>query len=172
VRRGEYRLEKRAKLAVDMNGTHIVDALNEVVVSSGSPAKMLDLTIDVDAEQLLEFRGDGVIVSTATGSTAYALSAGGPIVDSTVDAFVVTFICPLDFVRPTVISMDRTLSLGIANQKVKVRVVADGRLQRELVRDVKLRIRKSKHYTSFVRLGRRSSMGSLTRLHEMERVSF
>jgi NAD+ kinase len=172
VRKGNYRLEKRAKLSVDMNGTHVVDALNEVVVSSGNPAKMLDLKIGVDSEQLLKFRGDGVIVSTATGSTAYALSAGGPIVDSSVDAFVVTFICPLDFVRPTVISMNRTLSLEMANQKVKVRVVADGRFQRELVRDVKLRIRKSKHYTSFVRLGRRSPMGSLTRLHEMERVSF
>ena len=172
VRKGNYRLEKRAKLSVDMNGTHVVDALNEVVISSGSPAKMLDLRIGVDSEQLLKFRGDGVIVSTATGSTAYALSAGGPIVDSSVDAFVVTFICPLDFVRPTVVSMNRTLFLEMANQKVKVRVVADGRFQRELVRDVKLRIRKSKHYTSFVRLGRRSPMGSLTRLHKMERVSF
>jgi len=132
VKKGNYRIEKRAKLAVDMNGTHIVDALNEVVVSSESPAKMLDLRIAVDSEQLLKFRGDGVIVSTATGSTAYAMSAGGPIVDSSVDAFVVTFICPLDLVRPTVISMDRTLSIEMTNQKLKVRVVADGRFQREL----------------------------------------
>ena len=172
VRKGNYRIEKRAKLAVDMNGNHVVDALNEVVVSSGSPAKMLDLRISVDSEQLLKFRGDGVIVSTATGSTAYALSAGGPIVDSSVDAFVLTFICPLDFVRPTVVSMDRILSVEMAKQKLRVLVVADGRFQRELVRDVKLRIRKSKHYTSFVRLGRRTPMGSLTRLHEMERASF
>jgi len=172
VRKGNYRIEKRAKLAVDMNGNHVVDALNEVVVSSGSPAKMLDLRISVDSEQLLKFRGDGVIVSTATGSTAYAMSAGGPIVDSSVDAFVLTFICPLDFVRPTVVSMDRILSVEMAKQKLRVLVVADGRFQRELVRDVKLRIRKSKHYTSFVRLGRRTPMGSLTRLHEMERASF
>jgi len=171
-RKGNCRIEKRAKLAVDMNGTHIVDALNEVVVSSGSPAKMLDLRLAVESEELLRFRGDGVIVSTATGSTAYALSAGGPIVDSSVDAFVVTFICPLDFVRPTVVSMDRTLSIETATPKLKVLIVADGRFQRELVRDVELRIRKSKHYTSFVRLGRRNPMGSLTKLHEMERASF
>ena len=171
-RRGNCRIEKRAKLAVDMNGTHIVDALNEVVVSSGSPAKMLDLRLAVESEELLRFRGDGVIVSTATGSTAYAMSAGGPIVDSSVDAFVVTFICPLDFVRPTVVSMDRTLSIETATPKLKVLIVADGRFQRELVRDVKLSIRKSKHYTSFVRLGRRTPMGSLTRLHEMERANF
>ena len=171
-RKGNCRIEKRAKLAVDMNGTHIVDALNEVVVSSGSPAKMLDLRLAVESEELLRFRGDGVIVSTATGSTAYALSAGGPIVDSSVDAFVVTFICPLGFVRPTVVSMDRTLSVETATPKLKVPIVADGRFQRELERDVELRIRKSKHYTSFVRLGRRPPMGSLTKLHEMERASF
>jgi NAD+ kinase len=169
--KGNYRLEKRAKLAVDMNGIHVVDALNELVVSSGSPAKMLDLKIGVDSEQLLQFRGDGVIVSTATGSTAYAMSAGGPIVDSTVDAFVVTFICPLDSVKPTVLSMERTLSIETANPKLKVLVVADGRYQRELVRDVKLRVRKSKHYTAFVRLGRGTPMGSLSRLREMERAS-
>jgi len=93
-------------------------------------------------------------------------------VDSSVDAFVVTFICPLDFVRPTVVSMDRTLSIETATPKLKVLIVADGRFQRELVRDVKLSIRKSKHYTSFVRLGRRTPMGSLTRLHEMERANF
>jgi len=171
-RKGNYRIEKRAKLAVDMNGTHIVDALNEVVVSSGSPAKMLDLRLGVGTEEFLRFRGDGVIVSTATGSTAYALSAGGPIVDSSVDAFVVTFICPLDLLRPTVLSMDHTLSIETASPKLKVLIVADGRFQRELVRDVKLRIRKSEHYTSFVRLGRRPPVGSLTRLHGMERANF
>ena len=170
--KGNYRLEKRAKLAVDMNGTHVVDALNELVVSSGSPSKMLDLKLGVDSEQLLQFRGDGVIVSTATGSTAYAMSAGGPIVDSSVDAFVVTFICPLDAVRPTVVSMERALSIETANPKLKVLVVADGRYQRELVQDVKLRVRKSKHYTAFVRLGRGTPMGSLTRLRQMERASF
>jgi NAD+ kinase len=168
--KGDYRLEKRAKLGVDMNGTH-VDALNELVVSSGSPAKMLDLRIGVDSQRLLAFRGDGVIVSTATGSTAYAMSAGGPIVDSAVDAFVVTFICPLDSVKPTVVSMDRTLTIETASPKLKVLVVADGRFQRELAQDVKLRIQKSKHYTAFVRSSKRTPMGSLAKLHELERAS-
>jgi NAD+ kinase len=170
-RKGNYRLEKRAKISVDMNGTHIVDALNELVVSSGSPAKMLDLRLGVDSRQFFSYRGDGVIVSTATGSTAYALSAGGPIVDSTVDAFVVTFICPLDSVRPTVISMDRTLSIETTSPKLKVLVVADGRFQRELEQDVKLRITKSKHYTAFVRSSKRSPLGSLTKLQGLERAS-
>jgi NAD+ kinase len=170
--KGKYTLEKRAKLAIHMDGTHIVDALNELVVSSGSPSKMLELRLSADSQPLLQFRGDGIIVSTATGSTAYALSAGGPIVDSSVDAFVVTFICPLDSVRSTVVSMERTLSLELISPKLKALVVADGRYQRELTQDVKLMVSKSKHYTAFVRLGNGKPMGSLSRLHELERASF
>ncbi len=169
--KGKCRLEKRSKLAVDLNGTHVVDALNELVVSSGSPSKMLDLQLGVDSEPLLEVRGDGVILSTATGSTAYALSAGGPVVDSSVDAFVVTFICPLEFLRPTVLSMDRSLSIRLTNPKLKALVVADGRFQRELTQGVTLAVRKAKHHTVFVRLGPAPPLGSLTRLHEMERAA-
>jgi len=170
--KGKCTLEKRAKLAIHMNGTHIVDALNELVVSSGSPSKMLELRLGVDSQPLLQFRGDGIIVSTATGSTAYALSAGGPIVDSSVDAFVVTFICPLDFVRSTVVSMERTLSLELLSPKLKALVVADGRYQRELTQEVRLSISKSKHYTAFVRLRNGKPLGSLSRLQESKGASF
>ncbi len=170
--KGKCRLEKRAKLAVQLNGTHVVDALNELVVSSGSPSKMLDLSLAIDSEPLLQFRGDGVIVSTATGSTAYALSAGGPVVDSSVDAFVVTFICPLEILRPTVVSMDRSLTIQLTKPKLRALVVADGRFQRELEEDIKLTVRKAEHYTVFVRLGPAPPLGSLTRLREMERAGF
>jgi NAD+ kinase len=163
-------LERRAKLAVHLDGRHVVDALNELVVSSGSSSKMLDLLLDVDSQRLVKFRGDGVIVSTATGSTAYSLSAGGPIVDSSVDVFVVTFICPLGLVRPTVVSMERTLSVQLGNPKLKAQVVADGRLQRELKESVKLELRKAERSAIFVRMGPTPSLGSLLRLQEMERA--
>ncbi len=170
--KGKCRLEKRAKLAVQLDGTHVVDALNELVVSSGSPSKMLDLRLAADSQALLQFRGDGLIVSTATGSTAYALSAGGPVIDSSVDAFVVTFICPLEFLRPTILSMERSLSIQLANSKLRALVVADGRFQRELTHDAVLVVRKARHPTVFVRIGPAPPLGSLTRLHEMERASF
>jgi len=170
--KGKCRLEKRGKLAVHLNGTHVVDALNELVVSSGSPSKMLDLRLAVDSDPLLQFRGDGVIVSTSTGSTAYALSAGGPVVDPSVDAFVVTFICPLEFLRPIVVSMERSLTIQLTKPRLRALVVADGRFQRELIEDVKLTVRKAEHYTVFVRLGPAPRLGSLTRLREMERAGF
>ena len=168
--KGKCRLEKRSKLAVHLNGTHVVDALNELVVSSGSPSKMLSLRLTANSQELVSLRGDGVIVSTATGSTAYALSAGGPVVDSAVDAFVVTFICPLEFIRPIVVSMDRSLSIQLTKPKLRASVVADGRFQRELAQDVRLVIRKAQHYSVFVRMGPAPTLGSLTRLHKMEPV--
>jgi NAD+ kinase len=166
---GKCSLERRAKLAIYLDGRYVVDALNELVVSSGSPSKMLDLRLGVDTEELVKFRGDGLIVSTPTGSTAYSLSAGGPIVDSTVDAFVVTFICPLGLVRPTVVSMNRMLSIRLANPRLRAQVVADGRFQRELKEGIKLELWKSKHFSTFVRMAPTPSLGSLLRLQEMER---
>lgn len=167
--KGKCRLEKRTKLAVHLDGTHVVDALNELVVSSGSPSKMLEFRLFVGPELLLQSRGDGVIVSTATGSTAYALSAGGPVVDFSVDAYVITFICPLEFIRPRVVSMARPLSIQIMNPKQRALVVADGRFQRELKSDVKLVVRKAEHSAVFVRLGAPQSSGGLARLRETER---
>ena len=131
---------------------------------------MLDLQLVVDSKALLSFRGDGLIVSTATGSTAYSLSAGGPIVDSAVEVYVISFICPLGYVRPTVISMNRSLNIRLTNPKLRALVVADGRSQRELTQNTSLDIRKSKNYSVFVRMKSTPPLGSLTRLQEMERT--
>ena len=168
--KGKCTLERRNKLDVLLDGRHIVDALNELVVSSGSPSKMLDLQLSVDSRDLLSFRGDGLIVSTATGSTAYSLSAGGPVVDSDVDAFVISFICPLGYVRPTVISMNRTLRIRLANPRLKALVVADGRSQRELNQTTILEVKKSNNQSVFVRMSPTPALGSLVRLHDMDRA--
>jgi NAD+ kinase len=168
--KGKSRLEKRTKLAVYLDGTHVVDALNELVISSGSPSKMLEFRLSVGSEPLLQSRGDGVIVSTATGSTAYALSAGGPVVDFSVDAYVITFICPLEFIRPRVVSMARPLSIQLATAKQRALVVADGRFQRELTENVKLTVRKAEHSAMFVRIGPPRHLGGLMRLRETEQA--
>ncbi len=168
--KGKYRLEKRTKLAVYLDGAHVVDALNEVVISSGSPSKMLEFLLSIGSDSLLQSRGDGVIISTATGSTAYALSAGGPVVDFAVDAYVITFICPLEFIRPRVVSMARPLSIQLMTPKQKGLVVADGRFQRELSQDIKLVVRKAEHSAVFVRIGGLSPLGGLMRLRESERA--
>ncbi|MBK9170396.1 MAG: NAD(+)/NADH kinase [Bryobacterales bacterium] len=95
---GEYRVEEHQLLAVDLvRGGETVaryDALNDAVISKAAPARMIDLDAYVDGQFVCAYKADGLIVSTPTGSTAYSLSAGGPIVVPSVPAYCVTPICP------------------------------------------------------------------------------
>ena len=167
--KGTCKREERAKLTAKIEGETAVDGLNEVVITSGTPSKMLHFMISIDKSQLLEFRGDGVIVSTPTGSTAYSLSAGGPIVDSLVEGFVMTFICPLEPLTPLVVSMDNTIKVQLVAPKLKAMLVVDGRFQRELQPQTSVTIARSPHKAVFVRLGPIRSLRGLMRLRPTPR---
>ena len=167
--KGTCKTEERVKLSATIEGETTVDGLNEIVITSGTPSKMLHFMVSIDKSQLLEFRGDGVIVSTPTGSTAYSLSAGGPIVDNSVEAFVMTFICPLEHLTPLVVSMDNRIKLELVPPKLKGTLVVDGRFQRELTPQTPVTISKSSHKAVFVRLGPVRSLRGLMRLRPMRR---
>jgi len=96
------------------------DALNDVVVAKGTIARMADFAVEIDGQPVATFRADGVILSTPTGSTAYNLSAHGPIVMPTVNAMLVTPICPhLLTIRPIVVPGESAISVcvvGVPNQ--------------------------------------------------------
>ncbi len=94
---GQYETEERALLRVTVSGedgeqTRL--AMNEAVFSRGALSRLVDLRISQDERELLVCHGDGVIVATPTGSTAYSLSAGGPVVDPSVDCLLLTPVCP------------------------------------------------------------------------------
>ena len=167
--KGTCKTEERVKLSATIEGETTVEGLNEVVITSGTPSKMLQFMISIDRSQLLEFRGDGLIISTPTGSTAYSLSAGGPIVDNSVEAFVVTFICPLEHLTPLVVSMDNRIKVELAAPKLKGTLVVDGRFQRELAPQTSVTVTKSPHKAVFVRLGPVRSLRGLMRLRPMHR---
>jgi len=167
--KGTCKTEERVKLSATIEGETTVDGLNEIVITSGTPSKMLHFMVSIDKSQLLEFRGDGLIVSTPTGSTAYSLSAGGPIVDNSVEAFVMTFICPLEHLTPLVVSMDNRIKLELVPPKLKGTLVVDGRFQRELAPQTPVTISKSSHKAVFVRLGPVRSLRGLMRLRPMRR---
>ncbi|MBQ3684193.1 MAG: NAD(+)/NADH kinase, partial [Methanomicrobium sp.] len=81
IEEGRYFIEERMRLHVLVDGEYAGDALNEAVIATSRPAKILHFIINIDGVPAERFRADGIIVSTPTGSTGYAMSAGGPIVD-------------------------------------------------------------------------------------------
>ena len=115
---GHYSIEERAMLQARIfEDSKLVSerlALNDVTLSKGATGKMIEIDMRVDGEQVGPSRGDGVIVATPTGSTAYALSAGGPILEPTLPAIVLTPISPHSLgQRPIVLGNDSTISLGL-----------------------------------------------------------
>ncbi len=95
--KGDYAVDERALLEVTIHTEKedvIRYALNEAVVSRGGLSRLVDVMVTADGGEVLSCRGDGVIIATPTGSTAYSLSAGGPVVDPSVDCVLLTPVCP------------------------------------------------------------------------------
>lgn len=92
---GSYTTESRMLLKAEIHGTdsHSFYCLNDAVISKGSLSRMIDIAVDCKGE-LITYRADGLIVSTPTGSTAYSMSAGGPVLDPSIESIMITPICP------------------------------------------------------------------------------
>lgn len=108
-------------------------AVNDVVVTAGAPFNMIEMTLAVAGEKLAVCISDGLILSTPTGSTAYNLSAGGPIMSANLSAMVITPICPhsLSF-RPIVINADHEVSIELVRMNEQTTLLLDGQVQQEL----------------------------------------
>lgn len=131
VLNGQATIQRRERLSVtvEMPGgnrlTHFV--LNDAVVNKSAVARMVTLSVHVDGELLSRFRADGLIVATPTGSTAYNLSAGGPILYPTLDVIVVTPICPHTLTnRPIVLDLDSVVEVRLESRSEEVYITLDG----------------------------------------------
>jgi NAD+ kinase len=154
---GKHLLDIRAMLhaSLSRDGERITafEALNDVVLSKASIARMGEYTVELDGRIAAKFRADGVIVATPTGSTAYTLSANGPILTPDVDAMVITPICPhLLTLRPIVVRGNATITLrviGVPDQNV---LTVDGQRAVELKLGDEVRCCRSRHSVRLIRM--------------------
>lgn len=160
VAAGKYVLENRSMLAatvVDRDGKarDAGIALNDVVVHKGGVARVVRLHVVVDGEEVGSYSADGIIIATPTGSTAYSLSAGGPVVVPGVDALVVTPICPHTLaVRPIVVPATATVEVTVLPPwgDETVLVSFDGQVGTPIEDDASVHITRSSKQARLIRL--------------------
>jgi NAD+ kinase len=127
--------------------------LNDVVINKGALARIIDLDVHINEQFLTTFRSDGLIISTPTGSTAYNLSAGGPILYPTLTNFVVTPICPFSLTnRPIILPDSDTVSIGMGKEsEEKVSLTFDGQVGFDFSYGDRVVINKSKNKIKLIK---------------------
>lgn len=153
--KGKYSLDKRTLLELDMKGNGFSGckyALNEIAVQKTDSSSMITIHASVNGKFLNSYWADGLIVATPTGSTAYSLSCGGPIVMPDSDNFVITPIAPHNLnIRPVIISSHDKVSLEVEGRSHNFLVSLDSRSE-NIKSPVKLSVRKAKFLFSIVSL--------------------
>ena len=158
----DYTVEERMMLHVraEHEGQVVLeeDALNDAVITKGAVARVVQMTVSCDGVEMMSFGGDGLIASTPTGSTAYSMSAGGPIVEATAQNIILTPICAHDMRTKTVItSPNRVIvaEIGRIGRKNAFLSVDGGRALRLSAGD-RITITRSSYETRLLRLSDRS----------------
>lgn len=144
-----YRVDTRVMLAVELlRGTEEVTrnrVLNDVVINKSALARIIEIEAYLNGQFVNSFRADGLIVSTPTGSTAYNLSAGGPVIYPSMNAVVITPICPFTLSnRPIVVPDDAEIELYLKTEEEEVALTLDGQVGFPLQCQDRVRIKKSK----------------------------
>ena len=153
---GRHKIRERAMLVAEIQQPgkaaerHM--ALNEAVVSKGTLSRMIFLDLHIDGGFVCRYRADGLIVSTPTGSTAYSLSAGGPIIHPAVPAFVITPICPHTLSdRPLAVPDSAQIEICLEGAPEPAHLTLDGQIGMELMTGDRVRISKASEKLKLVR---------------------
>ncbi|MCK4576791.1 NAD(+)/NADH kinase, partial [candidate division WOR-3 bacterium] len=147
---GDYRIEERTVLKATLSDSRNFYALNDIVLHMGHSGRIIGIEIAVNGNLLAEFSADGLIVSTPTGSTAYSLAAGGPIIHHGVEAQIITPICPHTLgLRPMVFSSVEKLSIKM--KKGKGIFVVDGQMTIEVEKNFTFSVTQADYKIHLVR---------------------
>ncbi len=145
---GEYTINRRMMLnaMVLRNNTCTSEheVMNDVVINNGALARMISLEVTVDGAYLTTYQADGLIVSSPTGSTAYSLSAGGPIIHPTLSSILLTPICPHTLTnRPIILPVDSTVEITLKSGRRDVFLTLDGQVGHSFLENDVVKIRQS-----------------------------
>ncbi len=148
---GDYEVEERLRLKVVLNDERLLDCINEAVLHTSHVSKMHHFEVLVNGKPAMNVRADGLIIATPTGSTSYAMSVGGPIIDPRVNAFVMAPIAPFNLaIRPLVIPADSLIEVRHITKKECV-LVLDGQEEVTIQPDDILRLSSSENPARFVK---------------------
>lgn len=158
---GNSVLDKRMRLkATVMRGGKEIyqdSALNEFCTTSASRAKLAKFTLNINRTYAATLRGDGIIFATPSGSTAYNLSAGGPILDESISSIIVNPVCPFTLgVRPLVVSEDSHIMVEVPPQNGEMILTCDGHEALKLLPGDRIYLEKNDYFTYFVQNKRRN----------------
>ncbi len=148
---GQYKVEKRMMLSVVIDDNEYI-CLNECSVNNGNIHRIIKIGIDINKRYVDEINADGLIVCTPTGSTAYNLSAGGPILKPDTNLMAITYVCPHAlFSRPYVVSSEDEIEIYLSDNKNKACVCLDGQETIPITYGQRIYIKKSKFYTNIIK---------------------
>lgn len=172
---GEYGIEARtmveALVTRDGSVVNRLVGLNDVVITKGAFARLISLDIFVNDEYYATFPADGVIVSSPTGSTAYSLSAGGPLINPNIDVLLVTPICPHTlFSRSLVIAGSDRVRVVVDAPHEEIAVTVDGQVGFRLESHDEIVVRRAPEITRFVRLRAKNFYGILRERLKQDRL--
>jgi len=158
---GKYEVEERMMLhaTIFRNGQPLwgENVLNDAVINKGALARIVELTAWIDGEYLTTYRADGLIIATPTGSTAYTLSAGGPIVYPTLRHVLLLPICPHTLsMRPIILPETVTLAVTLDRKAEDVYLTVDGQVGQMLEAGDRVEVKCASHHLKLIRSPRRS----------------
>lgn len=155
---GEYSIDKRMMLCAEhYSGEELIDkyyCLNDVVVARGMSLRLCEINVNCDGKKVNNYYADGLIVSTPTGSTAYSLSAGGPVVEPTIESIIITPICTHSlFARSLIFKPESVIELSVINRDLSLPIVScDGEQSVEVSANSKLMIKRAERYLKIIRI--------------------
>jgi len=163
--KGKYWVEKRTRLKTEIDSKKMPLALNEVVISASKPGSFLRYTLKIDGQMVWRDSGDGVIVSSPTGSTGYCLSSGGSILMENANALEIAPICSANMNRPIIVSDKSEICFYGLSSPSGYGIVIDGK-HRKKINNEKIIIKKSEKFANFVRFDKKIYLGLFGKLRE------